>query len=66
MEEELKKEVSEKGQMIDKVLTNNVEMVLIPVKEIVGRELTDEEKDKIVTSVKAYHMVTMLMMKAVL
>ena len=66
MEEEVKKKLSEKGKLMDKIISENAEMILVPVKEIVGRELTDEEKDRIITSAKAFHMVTMLMMKAVL
>lgn len=66
MEEEIKDKMSEKGHMIDKVLTENAAMILVPVKEIVGRELTDEERDRIITSAKAFHMITMIMMKAVL
>ena len=66
MEEKIKDKVSEKGELMDKVMSDNAEMILVPVKEIIGRELTDEEKDRIITSAKAFHMITMLMMKAVL
>lgn len=57
-------EKESKSKKMDEVFDNTSSMVLDKVKEIVGRDLTDEEKKTLCDSLKAYFMLTSLMMGA--
>ncbi len=59
------KEKEEKQKKMDEVFDNTSDMVLSDVVKIVGRELTDDEKKKLGNSLKAYFVMTSLMMHSV-
>lgn len=42
-----------------------LDLVLYEVKKIVGRDLTDEEKEKLGSSLKMYFMFTLMMMREI-
>ena len=66
MKKELEKEVVDKGRELDKLLSANALLVVGAVEQVVGRNLTEKEKELIINSAKAFHMVSMLTAKSVL
>ena len=58
-------EMKEKSKQMDEVLDTISSMVLDKVKEILGRDLTDEEKKTLCDSLKAHFMFTSLAMVVV-
>ena len=66
MKKELEKEIVDKGRELDKLLSANAMLVVGAVEQVVGRNLTPKEKELIINSAKAFHMVSMLTAKSVL
>ena len=58
--------VVDKGRELDKLLSANALLVVGAVEQVVGRNLTEKEKELIINSAKAFHMVSMLTAKSVL
>lgn len=52
----------EKAKKMDEVFNTTSDIVLSDIAKIVGRELTDDEKKKLGDSLKAYFVMTSLMM----
>lgn len=65
MKKEFEKEAIDKGRELDKLLSANALLVVGAVEQVVGRNLTDKEKELIINSAKAFHMVSMLTSKSV-
>lgn len=55
-------EKEQKSKKMDEVFDNTSNIVLSKVKEIVGRDLTDEEKKTLCDSLKVYFMFASLLM----
>ena len=66
MEEKVKDELVNKGEMLDKLISTNALLVVGAVEKIVDRKLTDDEKDSIINSAKAFHLLTVMTAKFVL
>ena len=59
-------EKEQKSKKMDEIFSDTGEMVLKDVSKIAGRDLTEDEKKSVMDSLKAFFVLTSLMMKAVM
>lgn len=59
-------EEKEKSKKMDEIFADTGEMVLKDVSKIAGRDLTDAEKKDVLNSLKAFFVLSSLMLKALL
>ena len=62
--EKVDKEKEEKSKKMDEIFADTGEMVLKDVSKIAGRDLTDAEKKDVLNSLKAFFVLSSLMLKA--
>ena len=65
-EEKKTESTEEKAKKMDELLADTGKMVLKDVVKIAGRDLTDAEKKEVLSSLKAFFLLSSLMMNTVL
>ena len=63
--QETEEKVNEKAKKMNEVFSDMGEMVIEDVVKIAGRDLTDAEKKDVLNSLKAFFIMSSLMLKAV-